>query len=886
MPRPPCISIPFKKTAELDWVRPLRQYIARTYQEDPDAYASDCQLLQRMRQDMRGANADETGRDLIFRYYSHLEALEPRFRINEQGVKVSFLWSDAFTNESTQQHSLAFEKAGVLFNLAVAFGMHGARLFSDSSSEMELTTVHMAGIYFQVAADRFHYLNENFLHAPSLDLQQETVNVLNGMMMAQAQECALIKSRLEKKKDATLSKLAQQAALMYSNVFDNLKAIVDTHQQPRGWLLLAETKLRYYQAMAQYHEAHADESKSRYGVSIARYSLAEQHAREATKLVGQFAETFFSTTSLAEDLFPETVQGLRELITNLAAKITEELNKASHDNDVIYNEPVPNTSTLPPLDAASVVSNFDINKFYASEERSNVVGEELFSRLIPMSVHESSSLYSEEISKMLRAEEDKVNLADGELQDALSFMKMPASIKRFERPLQPSGPDGRSGISAIIAELAEPSRAVREAASSVQAQERNNPLSEMRVRVESQRISASEEISELRHLLDDEQHASDQVLSDYASEPLFVSYQPSSRAAAFYREQISENQRKLDDAAALDNSIHNDFKAAVAPCLLTLQNGVDGVIGATIEHLKEVKFEEATNPQSAGGESLVDIDQGQPVGLAGHVQTIKDIYEQLLDLRKIRRATLAELKSATQDDDISSTLIKTTNVKDLQPLFARELKKYEVHTQRLQAVTSKQSQLVKRISEEFRCLMELPQARAINDKWDMAEGKKAAVETQVLDAAQVYRHVSDGLDKANRFYTMLLDSLGPFRRQVKEFVASRANQRDQLIKQVSQDTAARQQAALKDRLSQYSAPLQPSQPQQQQRTYQPTMQSTYSPQQGPTHSPSVHSTQTFDIGQLANQTAQISLHSPTNVPASLPVTQQQLQPHLQQPIYN
>ncbi|KAJ2231463.1 bck1-like resistance to osmotic shock [Coemansia sp. RSA 485] len=882
MPRPPCISIPFKKTAELDWVRPLRQYIARTYQEDPDAYASDCQLLQRMRQDMRGANADETGRDLIFRYYSHLESLEPRFRINEQGVKVSFLWSDAFTNESTQQHSLAFEKAGVLFNLAVAFGMHGARLFSDSSSEMELTTVHMAGIYFQVAADRFHYLNENFLHAPSLDLQQETVNVLNGMMMAQAQECALIKSRLEKKKDATLSKLAQQAALMYSNVFDNLKAIMDTHQQPRGWLLLAETKLRYYQAMAQYHEAHADESKSRYGISIARYSLAEQHAREATKLVGQFAETFFSTSNLAEDLYPESVQGLQELITTLAANIAEELNKANHDNDVIYNEAVPNTSTLPPLDAASVVSNFDINKFYASEERSNVVGSELFSRLIPMSVHESSSLYSEEISKMLRAEEDKVNLADGELQDALSFMKMPGSLRRFERPLQPSGPDGRSGISAIIAELAEPSRSVREAASSVQAQERNNPLSEMRARVESQRIGASDEISELRHMLDDEQRASDQVLSNYASEPLFVSYQPSSRAAAFFREQISENQKKLDDAAALDSSIHNDYNTAVAPWLLALQNGVDGVIGVTIEHLKEVKFEDAANPHAVGGESLVDIDQDQPVGLAGHVQTIKDIYEQLLDLRKIRRGTLAELKTATQDDDISSLLIKTTSAKDFQPLFARELKKYEVHTQRLQAVSAKQGQLVKRISEEFRCLMELPQARAINDKWDMAEGKKAAVEAQVLDAAQVYRHVSDGLDKANRFYTLLLDSLSPFRRQIKEFVASRANQRDQLIKQVSQDTASRQQAALKERLSQYSAPLQPQQPQQ--RAYQPAGQNTYSPQQGPTHSPSVHGTQTFDVGQLANQTAQMSLHSPTNVPASLPAAQQQQQP--QQPMYS
>ncbi|KAJ2721894.1 bck1-like resistance to osmotic shock [Coemansia sp. Benny D115] len=892
MPRPPCISIPFKKTAEVDWVRPMRQYIARSYQEDPDAYSSDCQILQRMRQDMRGANADETGRDLIFRYYSHLEALEPRFKVNEQGVKVTFMWSDAFTGESTQQHSLAFEKAGVLFNLAVAFGMHGASLFADSAtSEMGLTTIHTACIYFQVAADRFNYLNENFLHAPSLDLQQETVNVLNGIMMAQAQECALTKSRLEKKKDATLSKLAQQTALMYSNVFDNLKAIIDSNQLPRGWLLLVETKLRYYQAMAQYHEAHSDETKSRYGFAVARYSLAEQHAREATKLVGQFAETFFSTASLTEDLHPESVQGLQELITNLSASIADELSKATYDNDVIYHETVPNTSTLPPLDAASVVSNFDINKFYASEERSNVVGSDLFQRLIPMNVHESSSLYSEEMAKMLRAEEDKVNLADGELQDALSFMKMPGSLKRFERPLAATSPNGRSGIASILAELAEPNAAVREAVSAVQTAERSKPLSEMRARVMSQRVNASEELADFSRMLDDEQRASEQALTEYASEPLFVSYQPSSRAAAFYREQISDHQKKLEDAAALDNSILNDYQTAVAPWLPTLKNGTDGVASVILEHLKEIKFEEAANVYGAGGESLVDIGQDQPVGLSGHVQEIKNVYEQLLELRKIRRTTLSELKTAVQEDDISSSLIKATSAKDLQPLFARELRKYDPQTQRLQATSTKQAQLIKRLSEEFRCLMELPQARTINDKWEMSEGKKAAVTAQIMDACQVYQHVSDGLDKANRFYSMLIDSLGLLRGQVKDFVASRANQRDQLIKKVVQDSAARNHAALKERLNQYASPpqqQQPQQQQQQQRGYQPPMQNTYSPQHGPTQSPSVHSAQTFDVNHLVNQTAQMGLHSPPGMSATLPPVVQQQPPQQQraQPPYS
>ncbi|KAJ2339067.1 bck1-like resistance to osmotic shock, partial [Coemansia sp. RSA 2673] len=651
--------------------------------------------------------------------------------------------------------------------------------------------------------------------------------VLNGIMLAQAQECALIKCRLEKKKDATLSKIAQQTALMYSGVFDNLKAIIDSHQLPRGWLLLVETKLRYYQALAQYHEAHAEDTKSRHGVAIGRYLLAEQHVREATKLVGQ---------------------------------VSEELRKANHDNDVIYNDPVPSTSTLPLLEAASVVSNFDINKFYASEERSNVVGNELFSRLIPMAVHETSSLYSEEKAKMLRAEEDKVNLADGELQDALSFMKIPGSLRRFECPAAEVGSGtGASGLGAILSDFADPSKAVRDGVYGVQSAERSTPLAETRAQVEGQRSRANDEIAELSRMLDEEQKASDRALSEHASNPLFAGYQPSSRAASFYREQIADNQKKLDDAAGLDSSILSEYRAGVAAWLPTMQRGSDGAMG---------------------GESLVDIGQDQPVGLSGYVQAIRDIYDQLLGLKTIRRTTLGELKAAAQDDDISNSLIKATSGKDLQALFARELKKYDPHVQRLQAASAKQGVLVKAISEEFRRLMELPQARVINDRWEVAESRKAAVESQLLDAVQVYSHVSDGLSKASRFYTMLNETLGPFHKQVGDFAATRAKQRDQLLKQTVQDSAARSQAALKERLNQYAASptaqQQMVQQQPQQRTYQPPpVQNTYSAQLAPAPPAMAAGAQAVDIGQLANQTAQMSLGSPPAASSGLPMQHQQ-----------
>ncbi|KAJ1845428.1 bck1-like resistance to osmotic shock, partial [Coemansia sp. RSA 2708] len=601
-----------------------------------------------------------------------------------------------------------------------------------------------------------------------------------------------------------------------------------------------------------------------------------QHAREATKLVGQFAETFFSTTNLTEDLYPESVQGLQDLIASLTASIGEELSRANHDNDIIYNDPVPNTSTLPALEAAVVALHFDINDFYGAE-RSNVVGGELFTRLIPMAIHEGSSIYSEEKAKMLRAEEDKANLADGELQDALSFMKLPESLRRFDR-------HQRAGTDSIVAELGEASRAVRDAAHEVQSTERAHSLTDMRATVEAQRVRASDELNQVRRLLDEEQRASESVLSEYASEPLFAGYQPSSRAAAFYREQVAENQKKLDDAAGLDNSILSDYQTVVAPWLPALQNGPDGIASVLIEHFKDADFGDGSGLQPGDSENLVDIGQDQPVGLSGYVQAIQEIYDQLLDLKRVRRSTLNELKAFARDDDISDALVKMSDAKGLQALFERELRKYDNHIQRLQTAASRQGALVKHISEEFRRLLELPQARAINQKWDAAESKKATLESQILEAAQVYSHVRDGLDKANRFYSMMLESLEPFRGQVNEFAVSRAGLREQLIKQAVHESASRNQAMLQERLSQYSASSHQQQPQQQPapehpQAYQPaTAQPSYlSPQQQhyqPAQSP-VRAADPYDVGHLTNQAAHLSMNSPSTEHAQPPPQVQQ-----------
>lgn len=93
MLQPPMISSPLKQTNEIDWVSPLKSYIRQTYGDDPERYAEECNTLNRLRQDMRGAGRDSTaGRDLLYRYYGQLELLDLRFPVDENHIKISFTW--------------------------------------------------------------------------------------------------------------------------------------------------------------------------------------------------------------------------------------------------------------------------------------------------------------------------------------------------------------------------------------------------------------------------------------------------------------------------------------------------------------------------------------------------------------------------------------------------------------------------------------------------------------------------------------------------------------------------------------------------------------------------------------------------------------------------
>lgn len=247
----PLISIPKKTTEEVDWTSPIRAAISQSYGEDPDNYMAECGNLQRCRQDaVKGAGSDMTGlsnllcswehgliqvvyaaRDLLYKYFGQLELLELRFA----EIRVNFPWRDAFTNKLITQTSIAYEKASIIFQIAAT---HSSIAATQNRSDPE--GLKRAFYYSRTCAGMLTYINDNFLHAPSTDLSREVIKFLVGAIMAQATEIFFEKCTEEKKGNTLVSKIASQAAYMYTSLSDEVKEFMGKGIFDRNWVTVVQ----------------------------------------------------------------------------------------------------------------------------------------------------------------------------------------------------------------------------------------------------------------------------------------------------------------------------------------------------------------------------------------------------------------------------------------------------------------------------------------------------------------------------------------------------------------------------------------------------------------------------------------------------------------------
>lgn len=292
----PLLWVPLKQTEDVDISTAVRSVISASYGEDPKHYSSSLNALARARTDAvrggaGGAGSDAVARDLLFKWFHILEMLEVRF----PELRVPFTWKDAFTGKGISQFSLAYEKAGVIFNTAATLSSLAAavpRLGGSAGSAAGSTTSDGSGVVsspvpahaaagagasaaaaaaasssssalastsasagdsdgtkraytaLRQAAGFFSYISDNFLHAPSTDMSRALLRFVIPLLLTQANEVFLERTLGGGKSSPGLvAKLASGVALGYTSLAEESKEWTSKEVVDRTWNMLLSVSI-------------------------------------------------------------------------------------------------------------------------------------------------------------------------------------------------------------------------------------------------------------------------------------------------------------------------------------------------------------------------------------------------------------------------------------------------------------------------------------------------------------------------------------------------------------------------------------------------------------------------------------------------------------------
>ncbi|XP_014843169.1 PREDICTED: programmed cell death 6-interacting protein isoform X1 [Poecilia mexicana] len=442
------ISVPLKKSSEVDLVKPLSKFVTASYPagDEQSEYLRAVEELNKLRKSALGRPLDkhESSLEILLRYYDQLCSIEPKFPFSENQLCLTFTWKDAFDKGSLfggsvklSLASLGYEKTCVLFNCAA--------LASQIATEQNIDNdecLKAAAKYYQLASGAFSHIKDTVLSAlsrePTMDICPETVGTLSTIMLAQAQEVFFLKATSDRMKDAVIAKLANQAADFYGEAFkqcqykDNLPKYFYFQEV----LPVLAAKHCIMQANAELHQSILAKQKKRFGEEIARL----QHAAELVKTVASRYDEYVSVKDLSD-------------------KINRALTAAKKDNDFIYHDRVPEVKDLEHIGKAALVKATAITPPLSQKYT------DLFEKMVPMAVQQSMGIYGQRkadtVNRLVGTMREATNLCNGVLAslnlpaalEDLSGDSIPQSIAEKSRSIVQQG--GLQNIEKLIRDLPE-----------------------------------------------------------------------------------------------------------------------------------------------------------------------------------------------------------------------------------------------------------------------------------------------------------------------------------------------------------------------------------------------------------------------------------------------
>lgn len=543
--------------------------------------------------------------------------------------------------------------------------------------------------------------------------------------------------------------------------------------------------------MAQYFQALADDEANSHGTAVSRLQAAENLAKEANKGAASFPGFVPPSSNLQADCGSILAEHTKRHLTT----VQERLKELTKDNDYIYHQTVPPEASLPPVAKLPAAKPIPVSELYAGQDIQRITGPDLFSKIVPLAVTESASLYDEEKAKLIRAESERVDLANSEMAASLDYLRLPGALQvlkgGFDQDVLPDE-DFRTWCDDVAGH--------------------ENPRS-IFDSLRTQRDSIISSLDKSSQQLDMEEGVCEKMRSKYESE---WTQQPSGRLTTTLRGDVRNYREALTEASRSDSQLASKLQQnqeVFDEMRSAAQNGeVDGLFQRAVGKVRG-------NSGGVGSPAVepnlldADFDDSTP-SVMDQIKKVEDILKKLNLIKRERNQVLKDLKDKVREDislclvssiandvqvhndDISQILIlnKKSIANYEQQLFQQELEKFRPHTTRLLQANHKQSALMKELTMTFNNLLQDKRVRSEQSKYEAIQRQRGSVIGKYKRAYQEFLDLEAGLQSAKRWYAEMKETVESLEKNVETFVNNRRSEGAQLLNQIEQDRAANKSA--------------------------------------------------------------------------------------------
>ena len=727
------LHLPFRRTHNVSIAEAIKRYISTKYDQHPDMFTTDLEHIDHLRHAAVHALEPHTsGVRKIQQYAAQLVWMGAKFPVD---IGLEFIWYPALgynTQRPLSQDNIRFELANILFNLAAMYSQ-----LAMSSNRSTGDGLKAACNYFCLSAGVISHLKTTIVPdmrtAPPEDMDTSTLESLEYLMLAQAQECFWQKAVKDGLKDASIAKLAAKVSDFYNEAGD---WGIKSDSVSSEWIHHMNAKHHHFAAAAQYRAACDCLEKRKYGEEVARLRDSLKCADEALR------EAKYVNKAVQDDL------------NGLKTRVSEDLKRAEKDNDMIYLLPVPPKSELRTLDRASMVTARvpkEVSEPLTMLGDHGELGKPLFSKLVPYSVHVAASIYVDRRDRLVN------NTIVHELEDLtvrihdlLKSIGLPGSLQALEKPL---------GLPPSVASHAEEVRQMNG------IYRLHGAMADTEKLKNSDRATYQEGVEMLRSESAEDDAARRKFGTDRWARP------PSNEASRKLYSQVTEIDGYLKQAANSDKLVQKKLKDNEA--LIRLLAGTDRDLEDYV-------------PSSRRATMTTKVER--------EANNLRAVLNDIARFENRRKRKIEDVRAKAKSDDVNADLLReAARLEREYPMQTLEAIQFEsFFDQRLERYAADRNEINEEKTEQDDLLERVQQANNsfnVARKGDTSTKDREQALQNLENAYLAYKEIISNLETGRKFYNDLASIVTRFRDDCRNFVYQRRAEASALENDVSTSMA-------------------------------------------------------------------------------------------------